>query len=112
MGHYMHVTKIGVAVVLQKENEELAKDVCMHIAAMKPRALNANDIPQDFLYKDLVLDKNLSERKRDKYSFLVIIFLLYKSVNEFVLNFFFVIHIIVCKSLNPPGPSFMFGSKR
>ena len=52
MGHYMHGTKIGVAVVLQKENEELAKDVCMHIAAMKPRALNANDIPQDVLDKE------------------------------------------------------------
>ena len=52
MGHYMHGTKIGVAVVLQKENKELAKDVCMHIAAMKPRALNANDIPQDVLDKE------------------------------------------------------------
>ena len=48
----MHGTKIGVAVVLQKENEELAKDVCMHIAAMKPRALNANDIPQEDLEKE------------------------------------------------------------
>ena len=52
MGHYMHGTKIGVAVVLQKDNEELAKDVCMHIAAMKPRALNANDIPQEDLEKE------------------------------------------------------------
>ena len=52
MGHYMHGTKIGVVVVLQKENEELAKDVCMHIAAMKPRALNANDIPQEDLEKE------------------------------------------------------------
>ena len=52
MGHYMHGTKIGVAVVLQKGNEELAKDVCMHIAAMKPRALNANDIPQEDLEKE------------------------------------------------------------
>ena len=52
MGHYMHGTKIGVVVVLQKENKELAKDVCMHIAAMKPRALNANDIPQEDLEKE------------------------------------------------------------
>ena len=44
MGHYMHGTKIGVAVVLQKENEELAKDVCMHIAAMKPKAIKASDV--------------------------------------------------------------------
>ncbi len=48
IGHYMHGTKIGVAVLLEKENNELAKDICMHVAAMKPIALNADDIsPED-----------------------------------------------------------------
>ncbi len=49
IGHYMHGTKIGVAVILEKENSELAKDVCMHIAAMKPIALSANDISKEDL---------------------------------------------------------------
>jgi translation elongation factor Ts len=49
LGHYMHGSKIGVVVTLEKENDELAKDICMHVAAMKPSALNANDISKNDL---------------------------------------------------------------
>jgi hypothetical protein len=49
IGHYMHGSKIGVAIILEKDNEELAKDICMHIAAMKPTALNTDDISQEDL---------------------------------------------------------------
>jgi len=52
LGHYMHGSKIGVVVTLEKENDELAKDICMHIAAMKPSALNANDISKNDLEKE------------------------------------------------------------
>ena len=52
MGHYMHGAKIGVVVILEKENEDLAKDICMHIAAMKPLALNSSEIPQEDLDKE------------------------------------------------------------
>lgn len=52
LGHYMHGSKIGVVVTLEKENNELAKDICMHIAAMKPTALNANDISKNDLEKE------------------------------------------------------------
>ena len=52
LGHYMHGSKIGVVVILEKENNELAKDICMHIAAMKPAALNSNDIPKEDLEKE------------------------------------------------------------
>jgi elongation factor Ts len=52
MGHYMHGAKIGVVVILEKENENLAKDICMHIAAMKPLALNSSEIPQEDLDKE------------------------------------------------------------
>jgi len=52
IGHYIHGTKIGVAVLLQKENEDLAKDICMHIAAMKPKALNSDDISKEDLNKE------------------------------------------------------------
>ena len=48
----MHGTKIGVVVLLKNENTELAKDICMHIAAMKPIALNASDISQKDLNKE------------------------------------------------------------
>ena len=52
MGHYMHGNKIGVVVILEKENEELAKDVCMHIAAMKPVALDSSDIEKEDLDRE------------------------------------------------------------
>ena len=48
----MHGSKIGVAIILEKDNEELAKDICMHIAAMKPAALNTDDISQKDLEKE------------------------------------------------------------
>ncbi|MBT7543582.1 MAG: elongation factor Ts [Gammaproteobacteria bacterium] len=52
IGHYMHGTKIGVAITLEKENADLAKDICMHIAAMKPIALDSNDLSPDDLEKE------------------------------------------------------------
>ena len=52
IGYYMHGSKIGVAVLLKNENTDLAKDICMHIAAMKPIALNASDISQKDLNKE------------------------------------------------------------
>ena len=52
LGHYMHGSKIGVVVILEKENIELAKDICMHIAAMKPAALKSDDIPKEDLEKE------------------------------------------------------------
>jgi elongation factor Ts len=48
----MHGNKIGVVVILEKENEELAKDVCMHIAAMKPVALDSSDIEKEDLDRE------------------------------------------------------------
>ena len=52
IGHYMHGNKIGVVVTLEKENENLAKDICMHVAAMKPAALNSEDISNEDLDKE------------------------------------------------------------
>ena len=48
----MHGNKIGVVVTLEKENENLAKDICMHVAAMKPAALNSEDISSEDLDKE------------------------------------------------------------
>jgi len=52
MGHYMHGSKICVVVILEKENNELAKNICMHIAAMKPIALNSDDISKEDIDKE------------------------------------------------------------
>jgi elongation factor Ts len=44
LGSYVHNNKIGVIVSLEGGNTELAKDIAMHIAAMKPEYISANDI--------------------------------------------------------------------
>jgi elongation factor Ts len=48
LAHYLHGTRIGV--VVQFEGDDVAaKDVAMHVAAMKPKALSAADVPADLV---------------------------------------------------------------
>lgn len=48
---YLHGTRIGV--VVEYEGDEIAaKDVAMHVAAMKPVALAAADVPADLIEKE------------------------------------------------------------
>lgn len=44
LAHYLHGTRIGVIVAFDGD-EVAAKDVAMHIAAMKPVALSSADVP-------------------------------------------------------------------
>lgn len=43
---YIHNGKIGVLLETDKTNEEVAKDVCLHIASSAPEFLSSSDIPQ------------------------------------------------------------------
>ena len=52
IGHYMHGSKICVVAVLENEDESLAKDICMHIAAMKPLAIDETGVSQAVLDKE------------------------------------------------------------
>lgn len=45
--NYVHNNKIGVIVSLEGGAKELAKDVAMHIAAMKPEYLSANEVTEE-----------------------------------------------------------------
>ena len=49
---YLHGTRIGVVVDFEGANEQVGKDVAMHIAAMKPVALSSNDVPADLIEKE------------------------------------------------------------
>ncbi|MCG8413438.1 MAG: translation elongation factor Ts [Pseudomonadales bacterium] len=49
---YIHNNKIGVLIALQGGNESLARDVAMHIAAVNPMVVRAEDIPEDVLAKE------------------------------------------------------------
>jgi elongation factor Ts len=46
---YVHGGKIGVLVDLVGGDDELGKDIAMHIAAAKPKALNENGISADLI---------------------------------------------------------------
>lgn len=44
IGSYIHNNKIAIIVSLEGGNTELAKDIAMHIAAMKPEYINRDEI--------------------------------------------------------------------
>jgi elongation factor Ts len=46
---YLHGSRIGVVVALSAGDEELAKDIAMHVAASSPRYLDAAAVPADVL---------------------------------------------------------------
>lgn len=51
-GSYLHGGNIGVVVKLEKGDEELAKDVAMHIAAANPICIAESEVPADVLVKE------------------------------------------------------------
>jgi len=52
LGIYKHGAKIGVVVDMEGGNEELAKDIAMHIAASKPTAVSSDDVSADLIAKE------------------------------------------------------------
>jgi len=49
---YLHGTRIGVMVEFDGADEQVGKDVAMHVAAMKPVALSSNDVPAELIEKE------------------------------------------------------------
>ena len=49
--------KIGVLVELENGTQELAKDICMQIAAAKPEFLNREDVPAERVEKEMEILK-------------------------------------------------------
>lgn len=47
IGNYVHNNKIGVVVSLDGGSPDLAKDIAMHIAAMKPEYITESDITEE-----------------------------------------------------------------
>ncbi|UAW64673.1 MULTISPECIES: translation elongation factor Ts [unclassified Mycoavidus] len=46
---YLHGTRIGVLVEYEGANEQVGKDLAMHIAAMKPITLSADAVPAELI---------------------------------------------------------------
>ena len=49
--------KIGVLVEMKNADKELAKDICMQIAAAKPEFLNREEVPSDRIEKEMEILK-------------------------------------------------------
>ncbi|MGO4475290.1 translation elongation factor Ts [Massilia sp. 2TAF26] len=52
LASYLHGARIGVIVDYDGADEQVGKDVAMHIAAMKPVALSAEQVPAELIEKE------------------------------------------------------------
>ncbi|MCO5054978.1 translation elongation factor Ts [Thermomonas sp.] len=68
IGAYVHTNgKIGVLVELAGGNDELARGLAMHVAAMNPPYNKAADVPADFIAKEKEIElAKMSEKDRAK----------------------------------------------
>jgi elongation factor Ts len=59
LASYLHGTRIGVLVEFTGADEQVGKDVAMHIAAMKPVSLSSDDVPAELIAKE----RSIAEQK-------------------------------------------------
>jgi elongation factor Ts len=52
LASYLHGTRIGVMVEFDGSDDQVGKDVAMHIAAMKPVSLSSDQVPTDLIEKE------------------------------------------------------------
>ena len=52
LASYLHGTRIGVMVEFDGADEQVGKDVAMHVAAMKPVSLSADQVPAELIEKE------------------------------------------------------------
>ncbi|MDH4030105.1 MAG: translation elongation factor Ts [Chromatiales bacterium] len=65
IGAYVHGQRIGVLVCMNGGDEELAKDVAMHVAASRPMCVSDKDVPAETLGKEreILLEQARNEGK-------------------------------------------------
>ena len=63
LASYLHGTRIGVMVEFEGD-DSAAKDVAMHIAAMKPVAISSADVPADLIEKERAVAAGKAEEDR------------------------------------------------
>ena len=49
IGVYRHGDRIGVVVVMEGGDDTLVRDIAMHVAATKPAAISAEDVPEEII---------------------------------------------------------------
>ena len=64
---YVHGARIGVLVELKGGNEELARGIAMHVAAMNPPYNKASDVPAAFVAKEKEIElAKMAEKDKSK----------------------------------------------
>jgi len=66
LASYLHGTRIGVVVEFEGADEQVGKDVAMHIAAMKPVALSAEQVPAELIEKERSVAQLKAQEDADK----------------------------------------------
>ena len=61
LASYLHGTRIGVMVEFDGADEQVGKDVAMHIAAMKPVSLSSEQVPAELIEKERSVAKLKAE---------------------------------------------------
>ena len=65
LGTYVHGGRIGTLVALKGGDEPLARDLAMHVAAVNPAYIDANDVPAAVLEKErgILTEQTKGEKK-------------------------------------------------
>lgn len=86
-GGFVHMAKIGVLLEVEGGNDELAKDIALHVAAMNPQATTRDDLDSELVAKeratlteaarnegkpDNIIEKMIEGRMRNFYAELVL----------------------------------------
>jgi elongation factor Ts len=66
LASYLHGSRIGVIVDYDGADEQVGKDVAMHIAAMKPVALSSEQVPADMIEKERSVAQLKAQEDADK----------------------------------------------
>ena len=88
-GAYLHMGgKIAVLTLLDGANEEVAKDVAMQVAAMRPLYLNPEDVPADVLENErkILREQVINEGKKPEMADKIVAGKINKYYKEVCLN--------------------------
>ena len=66
LASYLHGSRIGVMVEFEGGDEQVGKDVAMHIAAMKPVALSSEQVPAELIEKERSVAQLKAQEDADK----------------------------------------------
>lgn len=62
-GYVHHNGSVGVLLEYQGGNAELAKDICMHVAAMRPSVVSVEDLDSELLAKEREIQKDIARQE-------------------------------------------------